>query len=211
MRLGFFASQLGGSARYIVEEAAHGRLDVEPRVMISNNSGAEHSVGPVRPAWLVSTCSRRTHSDPQGLDIACLEALQSHDVDLVILSGFNRPIGTGVITAFPKSILNIHPAPLPRFGGKGMFGLNVHRAVINSGVTTSAITIHLVDQQYDHGPVIAQLSIPIESGDTPETLSTRLIVIEPRVFAGTIRLIVDGTISLGDATTLIELPTIPDN
>ncbi len=100
--------------------------------------------------------------------------LISHRVDLVVLAGFVRTVGPRVLKAFAGQILNTHPAPLPRFGGKGMYGEHVHRAVLDAGVQESAATVHLVDGEYDSGPVIATQPVPVIAGDDVANLRARV-------------------------------------
>ena len=107
-------------------------------------------------------------------DQEILEALLRYRVDLVVLAGYLRKIGPQTLKVFAGRMINTHPAPLPRFGGKGMYGEHVHRAVLESGVTASAATVHLVDSDYDTGPVIAQRSVPIEAGDDIASLRERV-------------------------------------
>jgi phosphoribosylglycinamide formyltransferase-1 len=94
-------------------------------------------------------------------------------------------------------ILNIHPGPLPAFGGHGMYGRRVHEAVIAAGVAESGICIHLVDEEYDRGPVLARRAVPVEPGDTPQSLEARVIGLEPAFFVETLGRIARGEIVLG--------------
>lgn len=104
--------------------------------------------------------------------------LKEKNIDFIILAGFLWKIPISLIKAFPSRIINIHPALLPKYGGKGMYGNFVHEAVLNAEETKSGITIHLVDEQYDHGDHLFQISIPVLPGDTPETLANRIHVLE---------------------------------
>lgn len=103
-----------------------------------------------------------------------LKTLQEFNIDWVILAGFLWLVPIPLIRAFPHRIINIHPALLPKFGGKGMYGDAVHRAVLDAGEKCSGITIHYVDENYDEGKVIFQAQCNIEQGDTPEALATRV-------------------------------------
>lgn len=111
--------------------------------------------------------------------------LQQHGIGFVVLAGFLWKVPITLIDAFPRRIVNIHPALLPKWGGKGMYGAFVHQAVIGAGEAESGITIHFVDEHYDHGDTIFQASCPVENGDTPETLAQKVHVLEhqhyPRV------------------------------
>jgi formyltetrahydrofolate-dependent phosphoribosylglycinamide formyltransferase len=110
-----------------------------------------------------------------------LERLDRHRVDLVVLAGYLKLVPAEVIAAYRGRILNIHPALLPAFGGPGMYGHRVHQAVLASGATESGATVHLVDEQYDRGPILAQARVPVLPGDTPETLAARVLEAEHRL------------------------------
>lgn len=110
-----------------------------------------------------------------------LEALKGCDV--LCLAGFMRLLPPEVLAAFPNRVLNIHPALLPKFGGKGMYGMHVHEAVIAAGETESGASVHVVTEKYDEGPVLVQLKCPIEPGETPETLAAKVLQLEHRAYA----------------------------
>ena len=107
------------------------------------------------------------------------------DADLVVLAGYVKLVPREVVARFPGRMINIHPALLPAFGGPGMYGRRVHEAVLASGAAVSGATVHYVDEQYDRGPIIAQQPVPVQPGDTPDTLAARVLAVEhellPRV------------------------------
>jgi len=107
--------------------------------------------------------------------------LRAHRVDLVVLAGYLKLVPTGVIQAFRNRILNIHPALLPEFGGPGMYGHHVHEAVVASGATVSGATVHLVDEEYDRGAILAQARVPVLPGDSAATLAARVLKAEHRL------------------------------
>jgi len=115
-----------------------------------------------------------------------LGLLEAHAVDVILLAGYVKLVPTAVVARYSKRILNVHPALLPAFGGKGMYGMNVHRAVIESGVRESGASVHLVDEQYDRGRVLAQASVPVHAGDTPEALAARVLQVEHRLYPGAV-------------------------
>ena len=112
--------------------------------------------------------------------------LQQAGIDLIVLAGFLWKIPKALTDAFKGRILNIHPALLPKYGGKGMYGKHVHEAVIASGDQSSGITIHLVDDVYDNGQIIFQTKVDISEGDTPETLASKVHILEHRYFPSVI-------------------------
>ncbi len=107
-----------------------------------------------------------------------LPQLQKHKIDFIVLAGFLWKIPLPVIHAYPKKIINIHPALLPKYGGKGMYGNKVHEAVIAAGENESGITVHYVDELYDHGEIIFQAKCAVDQNDTPETLAQKIHVLE---------------------------------
>lgn len=109
---------------------------------------------------------------------ALVNLLRAHRVDLVVLAGYLKRVPGKVIQAFRDRILNIHPALLPAFGGPGMYGQRVHQAVLASGATLSGATVHIVDEEYDRGPIVAQWPVPVEPGDTAVSLAQRVLAVE---------------------------------
>ena len=107
-----------------------------------------------------------------------LNTLKGFSVDLIVLAGFLLKIPDTLVKAFPKMIVNIHPALLPKFGGKGMYGMHVHRAVKEAGETASGVTIHYVNEHYDQGAIIFQAKTPIEAIDTPEDIAKKVQALE---------------------------------
>ena len=110
-----------------------------------------------------------------------LERLSRHRVDLLVLAGYLKLVPAAVIARYRDRILNVHPALLPAFGGRGMYGHHVHEAVLASGARESGATVHLVDEVYDRGRILAQGRVPVLSGDTPETLAARVLAVEHRL------------------------------
>ena len=110
-----------------------------------------------------------------------LDALERHRIDIVVLAGYLQLVPIEVVERYEGRMLNIHPALLPGFGGKGMYGMRVHRAVIEAGVHVSGATVHLVSDRYDEGRIIAQWPVPVLPGDTPEALAARVLAVEHRI------------------------------
>ena len=138
-----------------------------------------------------------------GSDAAPLIALlRSHDIALVVLAGYLKRVPDQVVATWRGRVLNIHPALLPAFGGAGMYGRRVHEAVLQSGVRLTGATVHVVDEQYDHGPIVAQWPVPVYATDFPESLAARVLRVEhlllPRVVdavaAGRVTLAPDGSV-----------------
>ena len=125
-----------------------------------------------------------------------IEFLKSEKVDLIVLAGFLLKIPTALVAAFPNKIVNLHPSLLPKFGGKGMYGMNVHQAVITSGEKESGITVHYVNEKYDEGEIILQKKCVVEIFDTPETLAEKIKKLEHEYFPIAVQTIVEKLIDL---------------
>lgn len=125
------------------------------------------------------------HSDEGALK----DALSSRDPDLIVLAGYLRRLPAQVIELFRNRIVNIHPGPLPRFGGAGMYGERVHAAVIEAGLTETAVTVHIVDEEYDNGATVAQWAVPVMEGDTAHSLGERVLDVEHLLYPRVIDLI----------------------
>src|SRR6185503_7670572 len=128
-----------------------------------------------------------TQADPAAADARLADEMAAHGVELIVMSGYLRQLGPRTLARYAGRVLNIHPGPLPQFGGHGMYGARVHRAVIAAGAAASAIVIHLVDAEYDQGPEVARLAVPVAPGDTAETLEQRVRALEPDFFVATLR------------------------
>lgn len=194
LKLGFLASGNGSSARAIVGAIQAGQLAAEPRLMVSNQR-ASPALAFAKEAGFEALCIP-TQADPEAADQRLSEAMTAHDVDLIVLSGYLRQLGPETLRRYAGRALNIHPGPLPEFGGHGMYGLRVHAAVVAAGATESGICILVVDGEYDHGPVIARCSVPVQPGDTAETLQARVNALEPAFFVETLQRIARGDLVL---------------
>ncbi len=185
-RLGILASHRGTNFQAIIDACKEGRLDAEPVVAISNNSKSV-ALCRAREAGIATVhLSNATHPGCDKLDNAILDALLGHQVDLVITAGYMKKLGPRTLAHYSGRIINVHPSLLPKYGGKGMFGLNVHEAVINSGDKETGISIHWIDGDYDTGPVISQQVIAVLPDDTPETLAKRVLASEHQLLIETL-------------------------
>ena len=140
--------------------------------------------------------SPKAFETTEAYDDAVLAALQSNGIDLVCLAGYMRVLGQNVVDAFRNRIMNVHPALIPAFCGKGMYGHHVHEAVIERGVKFSGATVHLVDEEYDTGPIILQTVVPVLDDDTPDTLAARVLEAEHKTYTDAIALFADGKLEV---------------
>ena len=193
-RLGALASGGGTNLQAIMDQCSSGELPACMAVVISNNSDSGALERARRSGVSACHLSGRTHPDPGALDKAIAGVFQSHGVDLVLLAGYMKKLGPVTLQSYPSRILNIHPALLPAFGGKGMYGTRVHRAVIESGARVSGVTVHLADEEYDRGPIVAQQAVQVDQDDTPESLAARVLEVEHRVYSDVVRLFAEGRV-----------------
>jgi len=194
LKLGFLASNNGSGMRAILAAIEAGELDAEALILVTNRRdvpalafAADHAV----PSRVIPTLP-----DADAADAALVGALQSAGAELVILSGYLRKLGPKTLAAFPGRILNIHPALLPSFGGQGMYGRRVHEAVAAAGVSIPGASVHIVDGDYDQGPVIASRRVALAPGDDAETIERKVTEIEPGLFVDTLRRICAGELRL---------------
>jgi phosphoribosylglycinamide formyltransferase-1 len=197
MRIAFLASHRGSNMQAVIDACKTGLLNAEACVVISNNSGAEALEKAEREGIPRYHLSSATHPDPDRLDEAILNALERHKPDGIILAGYMKKLGPKVLERFRGRILNIHPALLPKYGGVGMCGQSVHRAVLEAGEKETGVTIHRVDAVYDHGEILAQCTVPVLPGDSPESLSRRVLEWEHGFLVETLERIVRGEIPWG--------------
>ncbi len=134
---------------------------------------AEHNI----PTAVVDSAAykRSAAFDRDGFSIAIAERFKVAEIDLVVLAGFNFVLSPAFVAAYPNRIINVHPALIPSFCGKGFYGLHTHRAVFASGVKLTGATVHFVTDEADAGPIIAQKAVEVRYGDTPETLQRRVM------------------------------------
>lgn len=180
--LGFLASHAGTSMRAIVQAISDGILPAEARMVVSNNRDAAALQFADAAGIPRRHISAGTEGSEQAADLAVCRALQHAGAEWLVLSGYLRKVGPVTLGRYQGRILNIHPALLPKFGGRGMYGRRVHEAVLAAGETVSGITVHLVDGEYDHGAIVAQRQVPVLPGDTADTLQQRIAAAEPAFF-----------------------------
>ena len=139
---------------------------------------------------------KKYEGDETGYSAALLRALERENIQLICLAGYMRKIPSQVVQVFAGKIMNIHPALLPLFGGRGMFGEHVHRAALDSGMKISGCTVHFVDEQYDTGPIIVQVPVPIEEEDSPSSLAGRVLSAEHEAYVRAVRLFAAGRLQI---------------
>jgi phosphoribosylglycinamide formyltransferase-1 len=182
--------------RAIVAAIRTGELAAEPRIVISNNRDCEALAFAAAEGLPRRHISASSEGGAEAADRAIADALQGAGAELVILSGYMRRLGPQTLERFRGRILNIHPALLPRHGGQGLYGRRVHEAVHAAGDKITGASVHLVEAEYDTGPVIARREVPVLSGDTAGDIEARVRAAEPELYVETLRGIASGAIRL---------------
>jgi phosphoribosylglycinamide formyltransferase-1 len=172
--LAIFASGAGTTAQAVIDACADGRIDGAVVLVVSNNGDAPvlERARAAGIAW--RHLSARTHPDPAELERAITDALAQAGATHVLLAGYMKKLSPALVEAYAGRIYNTHPALLPAHGGQGMYGDRVHAAVLAAGETRSGATVHLVTEEYDSGPIVGRVEVPVLPGDDVATLGERV-------------------------------------
>ncbi|MDQ7829764.1 MAG: phosphoribosylglycinamide formyltransferase [Armatimonadota bacterium] len=190
LRVGVLVSGQGTTLQALLDDAASGAPYAV--VLVLSNVPDAPALDRARRAG-VPTCTVDHRGRPrQAFEVDVAQALEAAQVELVCLAGFLRILSPWFVERFRGRVVNIHPSLLPRFGGRGMYGLRVHQAVLAAGDRQSGCTVHLVDETPDGGPVLAQAVVPVLPQDTPERLAQRVAAVEHRLYPQVVRAIADG-------------------
>lgn len=178
MKCAVFASGGGSNFQALINRREAGELHVDFALFMGNNSTALAFDRARKLGIPVGHCSPSHFDNEQLYAEHLLDMLEKHSIELIVLAGYMKKIPASVVTAFKHRIVNIHPALLPAFGGAGLYGQKVHQAVLDYGAKVSGVTVHFVDEEYDHGPVILQDTVPVLDSDDAHTLARRVLVLE---------------------------------
>ena len=194
VRLAVLLSGSGSTLQNLLDRIAAGTLPAQVVVVVASRSdayGFERARLAGIPARVVA---RKEYADVERFNDALHAALEPYAADLVVLGGFLSLFQPR--TRYAGRVMNIHPALIPAFCGAGFYGDKVHRAVLESGVRISGCTVHFADDQYDHGPIILQGTVPVLDDDTPETLAARVHTLERELYPEAIRLWAEGRLRI---------------
>ncbi len=190
-KLGILASGRGTNLQAILDAVKAGKLKAQLAVLSSNKEDAQalkRASNHGAPALYLPPAGHETR---ESYDAAILKVLRDHEVDLVILAGYMRIVTAVLVSAYRHRIMNIHPSLLPSFPG-----LHAQRQALEYGVKTAGVTVHFVDEQVDHGPIILQATVPVLTGDTEESLSERILEQEHRIYAQAIQWYAEGRLKV---------------
>jgi phosphoribosylglycinamide formyltransferase-1 len=184
-RLAVLASGRGSNLQAIIEHFDNlARERVAKVVLVASNRADSPAL--IRAATASIDIAHFNAAD-DGAEL--LGLLRNFRIDLVVLAGYLKRIPPKVIREYAGRIVNIHPALLPAFGGEGMYGARVHEAVIASGARESGVTVHMVDDEYDRGPIVAQWRVPVNRSDTAESLAARVLIVEHAVYPRAVEMV----------------------
>jgi phosphoribosylglycinamide formyltransferase-1 len=206
MRLAVFASGRGSNVQSILDAIERGDLPATPTLCVSNTPAAGVLGRAKQHGLPTSVLSPDDYPSPEAFGIALLDVLANHDTTFVALAGYLRKIPPNVVDAYGGRMTNVHPALLPAFGGPGMYGMRVHRAVVEHGVHWTGATVHLVNEEYDQGPIVLQEPVPVYADDSPEDVAARVLAVEHRIYPAALRLFATGRVQMDGRTVRLTNP-----
>lgn len=204
LRIAVFASGGGSNFEAIVEAIERESIPAEVVLCICNREGAgvferarRHNIDAIH-------LTPDTFSSEAEYCNELFSLFERYGVNFILLAGYLRMIPAEIVRKFHGRILNIHPALLPAFGGKGMYGRHVHQAVLDYGAKWTGVTVHLVDEEYDRGPIVLQEPVPVYQDDTPEILAARVLVTEHRLYPEAVRLFAENRVRIEGRRVYID-------
>jgi phosphoribosylglycinamide formyltransferase-1 len=197
--VGVLVSGSGTNLQAIIDGVASGRLDCRIGLVASNRPGVRALERASAAGLTTRVLDHKRFSRREAFDAALVEALREAGVELVVLAGFDRLVTRVLLDAFPQRVINIHPALLPAFKG-----LHAQKDALDYGVKVAGATVHLVDEETDHGPIIVQGVIAVRSDDTEETLRERILGVEHAIYPAAIQLFAEGRIEVRGRRVLVR-------
>ncbi len=179
----FFASHSGSNMQAIIDSVESGKLEAELKCLITNNStcyAIQRAINHNIPYYHISNLN---HKDRQDFLNSIIDVIRRHNINIIVLAGYMKLLPKEIIDYVNGRVLNIHPALLPKFGGEGMWGMNVHNAVIAANEKESGASVHLIDSEYDKGRILGNLKLDIKPNETPESLSKRVLELEHKLYS----------------------------
>jgi phosphoribosylglycinamide formyltransferase-1 len=193
-RVAVLLSGEGTSLENLFEQIEAGAVPAEVAVVVSSKKGAGGLARAERHGVPARAVARKEHPGVDEFNDRIHELLGAHEIDLVLLLGFLSPFQ--IRGKYDGRVLNVHPALVPAFSGKGFYGRRVHEAVLARGCKVSGATVHVCDEEYDHGPIVLQEAVPVLEGDSPESLAARVQAAERRLVPEAVRLFAEGRIRI---------------
>lgn len=204
LNIAVFASGGGSNAQAIADAIRDGRLKARIGLAVTNKIDAGVLTRMEKLDIPSVVLSPRVFESNEVYTDRLLHELEAKDINFIALAGYLKKIPTEVVRRFKNRMLNIHPALLPSFGGKGYYGRKVHEAVLAYGVKWTGVTVHLVDEEYDTGPIVLQEPVPVEQDDTPETLAARVLKTEHQLYPRAIGLFAEGRVKVVGRRVIVD-------
>ncbi len=204
LRLAVFASGGGSNMQAILDAISVGTLEATVALCVCNKPHAGAIARAEKHDIPVALLNPSDFGDEADYTHTLLTTLARHHVNFVALAGYLRKVPAAVVEVFRHRMVNIHPALLPAFGGAGYYGKRVHQAVIEHGVRFTGVTVHLVDEAYDTGPIVLQAVVPVYQDDTPEVLAVRVLKEEHKLYPKALQLFAQGRITIDGRRVLIH-------
>lgn len=194
LKIAVLISGGGSNLQSLIDNIKAGELDAKIEMVISSKSGV----------YGLERAENEGISTYVAKDKSEVVEIIGDKVDLVVLAGYLSILDGKILETYKDKIINIHPSLIPSFCGKGMYGLNVHKAVLNSGVKQTGCTVHFVNEEVDGGAIILQETVPVYFEDTPEDIQKRVLVLEHKLLPKAVKLIAEGKVSIIDGRTKIS-------
>jgi phosphoribosylglycinamide formyltransferase-1 len=197
-RVAVFISGHGTGLQALIDATKSGKLSARIALVVSSNSdayGLERAKNEDIPAIVHIA---KQFPSPESAAESLQGELRAHRVDYIALAGYLKMMPLMIIKAFPNRVVNIHPALLPKYGGKGFYGHKVHEAVIAAHEKESGATVHLVDEIYDHGKILEQVRVPVLQNDTPDSLAERILIEEHKLYPQALEKLIQGKYRLNN-------------
>ena len=179
------------------------KLSAEIGLVVTNKAKA----GVIKKATAYKTphivLNKKDFTDEKKYVDTLIDTLDEKNIDFIVLAGYLQLIPARLVENYKNRITNIHPALLPSFGGKGYYGLKVHEAVLDAGCKVSGVTVHIVDEKYDRGPIISQKSVPVLEDDDPSSLAARILIEEHKIYPATLQLFAAGRVKMSNGKVQI--------
>jgi formyltetrahydrofolate-dependent phosphoribosylglycinamide formyltransferase len=204
LQAGVFASGRGSNFSAILAAIDGGRLNAAVRVLISNDPDAGALETARSRGIRAEVVASSDFASRAGFVARLTGILRETGTDFIALAGYMKRVPPEVVALYPGRIVNIHPALLPAFGGKGMYGHHVHASVIAHGCKVTGVTVHLVDEQYDRGPIVAQRCVPVLPGDTPDSLAGRVLETEHALYPEVLQAFAEERVRISGGKAFIE-------
>ncbi len=193
-KIAVFISGGGSNLQSLIDASEQGRLSADIALVVSSKSNA-YGLERAKNHGIDTLIYRvKDYPSKEKAENDLLEVLEEYEIDYIALAGYLKLIPSSVVSRYNNRITNIHPALLPKYGGKGMYGHHVHEAILKAGDRESGPTVHLVNEKYDEGKILMQEKVPVMPDDTPETLAERVLKIEHKIYPEALEKLIKGEI-----------------